>query len=41
MLIKQRKFWDNVDEELLEEFLRQKALAKFKQQILKQQIKYN
>lgn len=37
----QLKFWDNVDLELLEEFRRQKALAKFKKSRLKQQLKYN
>ena len=41
MLINQRFFWDNVDDELLEEFLRRKALSKFKKQRLERQIRYN
>lgn len=41
MLIKQRNFWDNVNSELLEEFCRQKVLARFKKQRIKEQIKYN
>lgn len=39
--MKQEFFWDNVDEELLEEFLRQKVLSRFKKQRIKEQIKYN
>jgi hypothetical protein len=41
MTKKQIGFWDNVDNELLEEFFRQKALAKFKKLKLVKQIRYN
>lgn len=34
-------FWDNFDEELLEEFRRQKAMFKLKRQTLRKQILYN
>jgi len=41
MIEKQRIFWDNVDEVLLEEFRRQKGIAKFKKQVLRNKIMYN
>jgi len=41
MTKKQIGFWDNIDDELLEEFLRQKGLVKFKKQKLVKQIRYN
>ena len=38
---KQLVFWDNVDTELLEEFRRQKVMAKFKKELLRKKIIYN
>lgn len=35
MTKKQMIFWDNIDFDLLEEFRRQKAIAKFKKQIIR------
>jgi hypothetical protein len=34
-------FWDNVDFMLFEEFKRQKLMYRFKQSLIKKQMKYN
>ena len=36
-----KKYWDNFDEELYEEFVRQKLIARFKKEQLIKQIKLN
>ncbi len=36
-----REHWDNFDEVLYEEFVRQKLIYRFKQQMLNKQIMYN
>lgn len=38
---KQKKYWDNFDEVLYEEYLRQKQMYRFKKQRLDKQIMYN
>lgn len=37
----QNNFWDNVDDVLLEDFRRQKAMAKFKKQLIRKKVMYN
>ena len=41
MTEKQKKYWDNFDKVLYDEYLRQKQMYKFKKQLLDKQIKYN
>lgn len=36
-----KTYWDNFDDELLEEFIRQKGIFKVKRQKLRKQIFYN
>ena len=36
-----KEYWDNFDEELYKEVVRQKLMAKFKKQELAKQIMYN
>lgn len=41
MTEKQKSYWDNFDNELYQEYLRQKQMYKFKKQQLKKQMLYN
>jgi hypothetical protein len=41
MIEKIKRYWDNFDDELFNEYMRKKQIFKFKKQLIRRQVLYN